>query len=235
MKRSERILLVVTIGLGAVLVAAYLPGRGRMDPGPGDAGGPSAAVPASATTETAPPALELQAAGRVELTPLPARMRNPFRSLPKEAASTRVAVVLQVTAVFGEQENRAALLRGERLRPGAPADGPVIRVDANLERVDAYLRGERVRLSIGDAELVTLLRGKLVRAGDSVGTITIEGISPRGVTLRWDEELISVDFQKRGGDQDPFGGDASGSGPGATKPTERRGQSDGDESQAAGD
>jgi len=204
MRKSEKILLVVTIGLGAVLSAVYLPTRGRTQSAPGNPGDPSTPQPPVAATEAGPATIEMLAAGDVELTPVPEGMRDPFRPLPQAQASTRVAVALRVTAIFGQQDNAdrplSALLRGERLGPGAQADGPVVHVEADVARVDAYLSGERVRLSSGEAELAALLRGRLVRAGDTLGAITVEEVTPRGVKLRCDDKLIAVGFQERSGD-----------------------------------
>ncbi|MBN1918212.1 MAG: hypothetical protein JW889_09900 [Verrucomicrobia bacterium] len=214
MKKSETLMLVVTVGLGVILGATRLPGRGRTHPAPGASG--DGASPAAVTTEQPRATLELLAAGRAELTVMPETLGNPFRSLPDKPVATGVAIVLRVTAVFGQERDadtpaegqRTALLRGERLTAGTPADGPVVRLDADTARVDAYLKGEHVQLAAGDALLVALLRGKLVHAGDVLGPITVEEVASGSVTLRHNGTSIIVKLRTQGWDTRAAGGAA---------------------------
>jgi len=209
MKTSEKVLLAATIGLGVILAAACLPGRGRTGRSSAHEGGSLPAQPAAAKADAVPPTLELLATGGVELAPVPEKLRNPFRPILTMKTRPGVPVELRVTGIFGEEGNRAALLSGERLEPGVPGgDGPVIQIEADVTRVDAYLKGARVHLSSNDARLVSILRGKLVRVGDTLGGLTIEQVSLWGVRLRFEGEELFVRFMKRVGDQDPSAGAA---------------------------
>ena len=103
-----------------------------------------------------------------------------------------------------------------------PVDGaPVMRLDADLERVKRHLKNPGVRLSAEDALLAALLQGKLVRAGDRIGALRVKDVSGHAVRLQYGDEEIQVDFQARGGDRSRQGNDASRSNPDAYEVDDR--------------
>jgi len=145
MKKSEKMLLAGTIGLGVVMAATVMGGKGRQQPAPSGpvaqaAPGQPAAKPAARAT------LELLATKRVELKPLDPEMRNPFRAsgAPSDGGATdgvtpasraqetgeELVAQLQLTGIFDEDGGLAALVNGTLVRAGdRVGELEVVRVD----------------------------------------------------------------------------------------------------------
>jgi len=146
MKKSEKVLLAGTIGLGLVMAVTVLGGKGRQQPAAslGPAGRPAPGeTPAAPTTR---PTLELLAAKRVELKPLEPDLRNPFRvsgvvsgeeatdsisraPVAQKTGAERVTR-LELTGIFDEDGGLAALINGKLVRAGDHiGDLRVVKVD----------------------------------------------------------------------------------------------------------
>jgi hypothetical protein len=137
-------MLVGTIGLGVVLAATHLPGKGRERRTPAE---PAAQQPADeehATALPAPATLELLAAHRVELKPLEPGMRNPFRPVGNGSSGDQAittpagptweigmekVAALKLTGILYERTRLAALINGKAVRAGdRVGDLTVVRV-----------------------------------------------------------------------------------------------------------
>ena len=128
MKKNEKILLIGTIGLGLVLAATVLPGKGKgatQQPQQTEHQGVVVKKPA-------PPTLELLASGRVKFEPLPAQMRNPFRA-PVYGADHKLVdfservEALEVTGIFNDGGALVAMINGRKLRTGDTLNGLTVR------------------------------------------------------------------------------------------------------------
>ena len=134
MKKSEKILLVGTIGLGLVMAVSVLGGKGGRKAA---SLGPAGQTAPGTTAKTASRAtLELLATKRVALEPLEPQLRNPFRppkvkpeeaetdGLPPGAPVRRIGMgkvaQLQLTGIFDEAGGLAALVDGKFVRAGDP-------------------------------------------------------------------------------------------------------------------
>ena len=131
MKKNEKILLIGTIGLGLVLAATVLPGKGKGGkPEPEQT--EQTEIQGVASKKKARPTLELLASGRVEFEPLLAEMRNPFRA-PAHGEENKLADIsekvwaLKVTGIFNEGGGLVAMINGKRRRTGDTIDGLTVR------------------------------------------------------------------------------------------------------------
>lgn len=135
MKKSEKVLLIGTIGLGVVMAVSVVGGKaGRQAALLGLA---AQNVPGTTAAKTAPRAtIELLATKRVALEPLEPQLRNPFRppevrseetekdSISPGAPVRRIGMEkvaqLQLTGIFDEDGGLAALVDGKVVRAGDP-------------------------------------------------------------------------------------------------------------------
>jgi hypothetical protein len=134
MRKSEKLLLAGTIGLGLLLAVTQLPGKGHQRrapevpaPQPPADNGVGKALPPPAT-------LELLATHRVELKPLAPGTRNPFRPLANGASGgegtgptargtaweigMEKVSELKLTGILDERTRLAALINGKPVRAG---------------------------------------------------------------------------------------------------------------------
>jgi hypothetical protein len=225
MKKTELILLVVTVGLGVTFAATRLPGKGRAGPsealdGAGlTAGGQGAALPGAAT-------LELLVAKRASLTPLPLSLRNPFRPAGDGPPVREVEVGIRVIGIFGDRdgvdERLAALVTGTLVGPQDDRSGlTVIRMTCDKARLDEFLNGRRVRVGDSVDDLAELLEGRRVRQGDTIGGLRVLHVAPRGVVLAYRGERLQIKLYTRGTDPGDSDHDSSGTRPDeTTSPTE---------------
>lgn len=179
MKKSEKILLVGTIGVGLVLVATSLPGKGRRGAAPAGPAVESRACGA-AVAPAGPGTLELLARGKVALKPLVPGMRNPFRPIRAPSAEVGVQVAIKVTGIFGEEGEPAAFVKGELIAPGTGTAGLTV-----------------VRMADEKERLAVLLKGTLVRAGDTIAELKVVRVGRRGVWLEHRGQRFFVQLYKR--------------------------------------
>ncbi len=206
MKTSESILLIATVGLGVVLAATQLPGKGRSQPGQG----PGASTPGADGSGAAPrqsPTIELLVAKRASLKPLSPTLRNPFRPPAKGSIEDMVAVGIRVTGIFGNEH-------GDDGRLSALVRGTLIGAEH-----DASLGV--VHIARGEPGLAELLKGKRVHEGDTIGCLRVGYVSERGVVLLYGEERIAVKLHPQGADGAGGEHEASGTHPSETEPKTR--------------
>jgi len=166
-KKSEKVLLIGTIGFGLVLVASSLPGKGGQSAPVADGG--AQGVSAGPKAKQAPAlTLELLATKRVELTPLPNDLRNPFRLVQEDPRAEQTRLGVQVTAIFGEEGQLAALVKTKVLEAEkAAGDLTVVRVTAE------------------DGARAALGKSTVVRAGDTIGSLQVVSVKRGGVVLEY--------------------------------------------------
>jgi len=203
MKKSESILLIATVGLGVVLAASQLPGKGRGGSIQVATGGSKAAMGGPQAAWRQGVTLELLVAKRAPLTPLPPTLRNPFRPVSERGVTDELGVGIRVTAIFGDGE-------GGDERLSALVRGSLIKAD------DAGVATVWVKRS--EAGLPELLHGKRVRQGDTIGPLRVVYVGRRGVVLLYEGEQIPLKLHAQGAD-----GAGSGAGRGSdssgTRPT----------------
>jgi hypothetical protein len=182
MKKTEKLLLAATAGLGLVLAVAGLPGKGK-GTAPAGAPGPAAAAPAAPPEARAasPPALELLLTKRAELRPVPPGMRDPFRppntnpvradaaEQPASQTGAQRLAELKLTGVFEEAGEPAALINGKQVRVGDIIGG--LRVEeVTSHSVRLEYRGERFVLDLYDRPRVNEKTGGSKPSGGRDGT-----------------------------------------------------------------
>ncbi len=183
MKTSEKILLAGTIGLGLVIAAAHLPGKGRGGAAPP---GPAMRSAVGKSAAKVPPAtLELLATKQVALKPLPPKIRNPFRPVPEEPVQQEIKDPAPVTTARKIGAEKVARLR--------------------LTGIFDEAGG-----------LAALVNGKVVRAGDRIGELSVVRVTARGVVLEYRGERFFKELYKRFGEPPEPGQGSSTTEPGET-------------------
>lgn len=178
MKASEKLLLVLTVGLGVAFGAAHLGGLGRQAK-------PSLAAPVdqspgrAAAAAASPSTLELLVTKRAPLRPLPAGARDPFQPVAAKPGAQCLVVGIKVTGILGETEPLTALVKGERIEADTPTDGLKL-----------------LRVSPDERAVKPLLDGLYVRAGQRIGGLSVVRVTPRGVEFRYDDEAFFVELFK---------------------------------------
>ena len=207
MKTTESILLIATVGLGVVFAATQLPGKDRGPSGQGPGASTPGADSSGAASRQTPTTIELLAAKRASLKPLPPTLRNPFRPVANGTVEDVVEVGIRVTGIFGDD-------RGGDGRLSALVRGTLIGVEH-----DASL--SVVRIKRGEPGLAELLKGKRVREGDTIGCLRVGYVSQRGVVLLYGEERIPVKLHSQGADGAGSEHEASGTPRRETEPKTR--------------
>jgi hypothetical protein len=203
MKTSEKILLVVTIGLGVALGATQVGGAGRRATPPaapvaGEPAGKQAPAPRARST------LELLASKQAALAPLPTEGRNPFEPDLSEGGVEAVVVGIKVTGILGESDPLTALVTGQIVGKRDPAQGLTL-----------------LRVAPGERAVEPLLKGLRVQAGQRIGGLTVVRVTGRGVEFRYDDRTFFIELFNRATAPPGAGSGAGKLAPSATEPSNR--------------
>jgi hypothetical protein len=203
MKASEKILLVVTIGLGVTFGVTHLGGLGRQvkPSATAPAGQPASSAPAAPATRST---LELLASKRTALRPLPDAGRNPFRPVTTDGALKGVVLEIKVTGILGEAEPLTALISGRIVPAGDPVDGLTL-----------------LRIGPGEQAVEPLLKGVRVQDGSRIGGLTVVRVTARGVVFRYEDRTFFVELFNRAAHPTGAAGDAANLGSRKTESSNR--------------